>query len=154
MSGLEVSDITNAYTAVRDDKNPTNWLLLTNPPSDSLLPRGSLVLSQTGTGGLAELRDALLHDGCDTEVAYGYVRIEYANDAESTRTKFALIVWIGEHTRIMRKARVSIEAGEVAQVLNHASIQISAGSKDDLKEDDIISRLRKAGGADYNGGRR
>jgi hypothetical protein len=33
------------------------------------------------------------------------------------------------------------------------SIQVDARDKSDLDEKDIVVRLRKAGGADYNGGR-
>lgn len=84
---------------------------------------------------------------------YAYARIEYANDAESTRVKFIMIIWIGEGTKVMRKARVSIESGEVKRVLGHHSIQVDARDKSDLDEKDIVIRLRKAGGADYNGGR-
>lgn len=89
----------------------------------------------------------------DSQVQYGYVRIEYANDAESTRVKFALIVWIGENTKVMRKARVSVESGEVKRVLSHHSVAITAGDKSELDDKELVARLRKAGGADYNGGR-
>lgn len=81
------------------------------------------------------------------------VRVEYANDTESKRVKFVLVIWIGEGTKVMRKARVSIESGEVKKVLGHHSIQVDARDKGDLEEKDIVIRLRKAGGADYNGGR-
>ena len=160
MSGLDAPEIAAAYCAVRDNSDATNWLILSNPPPPAPESRtgtpataNTLVLTQTGTGGFAELRHALLSPGSDSTVAYGYVRIQYANDAESMRTKFALVVWIGERTNVMRKARVSIEAGQVAAVLNHASIQISASCADDLVESDVVARLRRAGGADYNGGR-
>ena len=53
----------------------------------------------------------------------------------------------------MRKARVSIESGEVKRVLGHHSIQVDARDRGDLDEGEIVKRLRKAGGADYNGGR-
>jgi hypothetical protein len=53
----------------------------------------------------------------------------------------------------MRKARVSIESGAVKQALRHYSIQIDARDRADLEEGEVVARLRKAGGADYNGGR-
>ncbi len=108
-----------------------------------------LELTGTGSGGLAEVKEKL----DDGQAQYAYVRVEYANDSESTRVKFALVVWIGENTKVMRKARVSIEAGEVKKVLSHHSIQVDARDKADLDEEDIVKRLRRAGGADYNGGR-
>jgi hypothetical protein len=37
--------------------------------------------------------------------------------------------------------------------LSHYSVQVDADDKRDLDEADIVARLRKAGGADYNGGR-
>lgn len=89
----------------------------------------------------------------DTQVQYGYVRVEYANDKESTRVKFVLVVWIGENTKVMRKARVSIESGDVKRQLAHHSIAVTTGERGELDEGDIVTRLRKAGGADYNGGR-
>ena len=143
MSGLNAPEIAAAYDSVRSDKDPTNWLLLSSPSGPTLS------LAATGTGGLAELKDSL--DA--SQVQYAYVRVEYANDSESTRVKFVLVIWIGENTKVMRKARVSIESGEVKRVLSHHSIQVDASDKSDLDEDDIVKRLRKAGGADYNGGR-
>lgn len=53
----------------------------------------------------------------------------------------------------MRKARVSIESGNVKRVLGHHSIQVDCQDRGDLDEGEIVKRLRKAGGADYNGGR-
>ncbi|RFU29570.1 hypothetical protein B7463_g6789, partial [Scytalidium lignicola] len=145
MSGANSPDILAAYDAVRSDKDEINWLLISYAG-----PTGNaLKLTSTGTGGLAELTEKL----DPNEAQYGYVRIEYANDTESTRVKFVLVIWIGEGTKVMRKARVSIESGEVKKVLAHHSIQVDARDKGDLEEAEIVKRLRKAGGADYNGGR-
>lgn len=145
MSGLDAPEIAAAYEAVRSDKDSTNWLVISyaGPTGNKLTLRG------TGSGGLGELA-AALDDG---EVQYGYVRVEYANDKESTRVKFAVVVWIGEATKVMRKARVSVESGEVKRVLAHHSIAITTGDRSELDEADVVTRLRKAGGADYNGGR-
>jgi hypothetical protein len=145
MSGVDAPEILAAYEAVRSDKDDTNWLLISYAA-----PTGNqLVLSRTGSGGLAELAQQF----DDGQVQYAYVRVEYANDAESKRVKFALIVWIGQNTKIMRKARANIEAGAVKKVLSHYSIQVDADDRRDLDEAEIVARLRKAGGADYNGGR-
>lgn len=145
MSGLDASEISAAYNSVRDDKDATNWLLI----SYAAATGNKLSLTQTGTGGIAELTAAL----DDEQVQYGYVRVEYANDAESKRIKFVLVVWIGERTKVMRKARVSVESGDVKRVLSHHHIAVTVGDKSDLKEADLVAQLRKAGGADYNGGR-
>ncbi|TDZ67908.1 Coactosin [Colletotrichum trifolii] len=145
MSGLDAPEIAAAYDAVRSDKDETNWLLI----SYASAVGNKMSLTKTGTGGLSELASEL----DNSQVQYAYVRVEYANDAESKRVKFAFVIWIGENTKIMRKARVSIESGDVKRVLAHHSITVNAGDKGDLDEDEIVKRLRKAGGADYNGGR-
>jgi len=145
MSLASSPEITAAYEAVRSDTSPENYLLLSySSPTSS-----TLSLTTTGTGGLDELSTHL----DDSQAQYAYVRIEYANDTESKRVKFVLIIWIGENTKVMRKARVSIESGEVKRVLGHHSIQVDARDRGDLDEGEIVKRLRKAGGADYNGGR-
>merc|ERR1712000_15911 len=64
-----------------------------------------------------------------------------------------LVIWIGESTKVMRKARVSVESGDVNRVLSHHSIAVTASDRSELEEKDMVVRLRKAGGADYNGGR-
>ncbi|KAK4183920.1 putative Coactosin [Podospora australis] len=145
MSGANSPEILEAYEKIRSDKDETNWLLVSYAPT----PGNKLVLSATGTGGISELAEQL----DNTQVQYAYVRVEYANDAESKRIKFAFVVWIGENAKVMRKARASLEAGEVKKVLSHYSIQVEANDKGDLDEGEIVKRLRKAGGADYNGGR-
>lgn len=145
MSGANAPEILAAYESVRSDKEPTNWLLI----SYASAVGDALKLDSTGTGGLSELSEKL----DPNQAQYAYVRVEYANDTESKRVKFVLIIWIGEGTKVMRKARVSIESGEVKRVLGHHSIQVDARDKGDLEEGDIVVRLRKAGGADYNGGR-
>ncbi|KAK9416068.1 putative Cofilin/tropomyosin-type actin-binding protein [Seiridium unicorne] len=145
MSGADSPEILAAYDAVRSDKDETNWLLI----SYASAVGDKLTLTDTGTGGLAELAEKL----DEGQAQYAYVRVEYANDTESKRVKFALVVWIGENTKVMRKARVSIESGTVKRVLAHHSISVDARDKSDVTEKEIVPRLRKAGGADYNGGR-
>ncbi|KAI1770048.1 actin depolymerizing protein [Hypoxylon cercidicola] len=145
MSGVDSPDVLAAYDAVRSDKDATNWLLLSYAGAVG----DKLTLTGTGSGGLEELATKL----DDSQAQYGYVRIEYANDTESKRVKFVLVIWIGEGTKVMRKARVSIESGSVKRVLSHHSISVDAQDRSDLDEKDIVARLRRAGGADYNGGR-
>ncbi|PQE13175.1 Cofilin tropomyosin-type actin-binding protein [Rutstroemia sp. NJR-2017a BBW] len=132
-STADTPEINEAYELVRSDKSPINYLLI----SYAAATGNELTLTCTGEGGLAELREKL----DPTQAQYAYCRVEYANDTESKRTK------------VMRKARVSIESGAVKQVLSHISVTVDATSKGDLNEEEIVKLCRKAGGADYNGGR-
>ncbi|KAJ6495286.1 actin depolymerizing protein [Mycena sanguinolenta] len=141
----DVSDpsIDEAYLDVRSDKTETNWLLLDYESDRS----DKLKLVSTGTGGLAELREKL----SDDKASYAYARVAYSNDKESTREKFILVVWIGPQCKVMRKAKISVHTSDVKSALRVYSIEVAAREKDDLNEDPIIVRLRKAGGASYDG---
>lgn len=143
MADLSDPKIDEAYQDVRSDKSETNWLLLDYESDRS----DKLTVTQTGTGGLAELRDAL----SDSKASYAYVRVTFSNDKESQREKFILVVWIGPGCKVMRKAKISVHAADVKQVLRVYSIEVPAREKDDLKEDPIVVKLRKAGGASYDG---
>lgn len=63
-----------------------------------------LVVTATGTGGLAELQEKL----DPSKASYAYARITYSNDKESQREKFILITWIGSGCKILRKAKVRL----------------------------------------------
>ncbi|KAJ3815236.1 actin depolymerizing protein [Lentinula edodes] len=143
MAELSDPQITEAYQDVRSDKTDTNWLLIDYESDRS----DTLKLTQTGTGGLAELREVL----DDSRASYAYVRVQYSNDKESIREKFVLIVWIGPRCKLMRKAKISVHAADVKAVLRVYSFEVAAQEKDDINEDPIVLRLRKAGGASYDG---
>ncbi|KAK5989653.1 Coactosin [Cladobotryum mycophilum] len=144
MSGLDDINIQEAYERVREDKEDINWILISYAG-----PTGSmLTLTEAGTGGINEL--AKKFD--KKEVQYGYVRVEYANDKESTRVKFVVVTWIGEECRVMRRAKATAESSAVKVKFTHHRA-ITTGDRNELKEEDVVAALRKSGGADYNGGR-
>ncbi|KAL1949230.1 hypothetical protein VTO73DRAFT_11036 [Trametes versicolor] len=143
MADLSDPKIDEAYQDVRADKTDTNWLLLDYESDRS----DKLQLTSTGSGGLAELREQL----DDSKASYAYVRVQYANDKESKREKFILVVWIGPNCKVMRKAKISVHAADVKTVLRVYSVEVPAREKDDLKEEPIVIKLRKAGGASYDG---
>lgn len=61
------------------------------------------MLSATGSGGLDEFKGKL----DPAKASFGFIRVKYANDEHSFREKFALVTWIGEGVKIMRRAKVS-----------------------------------------------
>ncbi|KII84287.1 hypothetical protein PLICRDRAFT_57689 [Plicaturopsis crispa FD-325 SS-3] len=143
MADLSDPKITEAYLDVRQDNTDTNWVLLDYESDRS----DKLQVTQTGTGGLDELKE-VLQPG---RASFAYVRVSYSNDKESQRQKFILVVWIGPECKIMRRAKISVHAADVKAVLRAYSIEVAAREKDDLNEGPIVIRLRKAGGASYDG---
>jgi len=142
MADLSDSSIRQAYLDVRSDKSEENWLLL-----DYESDRSDKLLARTGTGGLLELVENL----DDSKASYAYVRVSYSNDKESMREKFILVSWIGKGCKVMRKAKISVQLADVKRALPIYSIDIAAEEKGDLKKDTIVAKLRKAGGASYDG---
>jgi len=142
MADLSDPKIQEAYLDVRSNSD-TNWVLLDYETDRS----DKLSVTQTGTGGLTELRE-VLQDG---RASFAYARVRYSNDKESQREKFILVVWIGPQCKVMRRAKISVHAADVKTVLRVYSIEVAAGKKEDLNEEPIVKRLRNAGGASYDG---
>jgi len=142
MADLSDPKIQEAYLDVRSNSD-TNWVLLDYETDRS----DKLAVTQTGTGGLTELREVLQ----DSRASFAYARVRYSNDKESQREKFILIVWIGPQCKVMRRAKISVHAADVKTVLRVYSIEVAAGKKEDLNEEPIVKRLRNAGGASYDG---
>ena len=65
----------------------------------------TLIVTSTGSSSspLTELEGLLSPE----KASFAYVRVKYANDEESFREKFVLIVWIGADVKVMRRAKVS-----------------------------------------------
>ncbi|GAA6011986.1 hypothetical protein JCM10207_003450 [Rhodosporidiobolus poonsookiae] len=140
----DVSDpkIREAYDDVRNDKSDTNWVLLDYDGEKS----DKLAVAATGSGGLDELKSHLK----DSNASFAYVRVKYSNDVESFREKFAFITWIGTGVKVMRRAKTSVQAADVKNVLRSYSIEVAASTLDDVAEGPIVTRMRKAGGASYD----
>ncbi|KAI8983584.1 hypothetical protein BDB01DRAFT_791373 [Pilobolus umbonatus] len=141
---LNVKDsaLYDAYEDVRDDKTPTNWAFFdfADGKPDRLRVAG------TGSGGLSEFTDQL----SPNVAGWGYVRMNMSNDEYSQRIKFVLIPWCGEDVGIMRKAKLSIQISDVKTFIRNYHIEVPASHIQEIQEDEIMTRLRRAGGANYD----
>ncbi|KAI9006037.1 hypothetical protein BC832DRAFT_539680 [Gaertneriomyces semiglobifer] len=135
-------DVAAAYEDVRNDKSPTNWLLLSYKDEKSDV----LTLSGTGSGGLDEFTAQLQPD----QAAFGYLRMVVGNDELSQRAKFVLVSWCGPQVKVMRKAKLSVHIADVKQTIKVFAVEVAASSKDDLRLADIKLLLQKAMGANYD----
>ncbi|CAI2183485.1 8989_t:CDS:2 [Funneliformis geosporum] len=135
-------EICEAYEEVRDDKNETSWLILQYVSDRS----DKLILKSKGTGGLQEFVEKL----DENQAAFGYIRLNVSNDELSVRTKFIFITWVGSGVKIMRKAKLSVHVSDVKKVLRACAIDVNAHDKAELDEEEILTQLRRAGGANYD----
>ncbi|KAH7081485.1 hypothetical protein BKA63DRAFT_503931 [Paraphoma chrysanthemicola] len=139
---LSDPEINQAYEDVRSDKSETTWLVLKYASASS----DNLKLAGTGTGDIAEVTESL----ADDEAAYAYVRMKLGNDEYSERVKFVFVVWAGPNTKVMRKAKMSFQSGQVKQVIRTYAIEVQTGDKKDLDAEAVTLKLRKAMGANYD----
>ncbi|KAH9869786.1 hypothetical protein IAQ61_006999 [Plenodomus lingam] len=139
---LSDPDINQAYEDVRSDKSETTWLILKYASATS----DNLTLACTGTGDIAEMTESL----ADDEAAYAYVRMKLGNDEYSERVKFAFVVWQGVNTKVMRKAKMSFQSGQVKQVIRTYAVEIQTSDKKELEAEAVTLKLRKAMGANYD----
>ncbi|RUS18046.1 hypothetical protein BC937DRAFT_89195 [Endogone sp. FLAS-F59071] len=105
-----------------------------------------LRLAATGSGGLAEFVRVLGED----VAGWGYVRVPMSNDEYSQRVKFILISWCGPSVGVKLKAKLSTQIADVKNVLKSYHIEIPASHVEDLDEADVLIKLKKAGGANYD----
>ena len=55
--------------------------------------------------------------------------------------------FIGPSTKIMRKAKMSFQSGQVKQVIRTYAVEVQTSDKKDLEADAVTMKLRKAMGA-------
>lgn len=91
-----------------------------------------------------------------SKVSYEHVKIGWyywsgtAAARYSQRVKFVLVPWCGESVGVMRKAKLGVQIADVKNILRNFHIEVPASTTHDLEENDIMTRLRRAGGANYD----
>lgn len=142
MADVSDPELKAAYEEVRTDANDTNWCLFGYEGN-------AIKLQGKGSGDVEEMKALLQED----QSQYGYMRIT-SGDNESKRAKFVFISWVGERLSPLKRAKVSVHKANVKQIIQSFAIEVHAERLDELNEQDILQRVRKAGGADYSGDNR
>ncbi|KAJ9057909.1 hypothetical protein DSO57_1018080, partial [Entomophthora muscae] len=130
MTLIEDPKIAETYEDVRDDKTETNC-------------KG---LKATGTDGLSGFTSNLSPD----QAGFGFLRIPLKNDEYSERIKFVFVSYCGPQVRVMRKAKLGIQKAQVQSVLRSFAIEMNVTEAKDLDESEVLLRLKRAGGANYD----
>jgi hypothetical protein len=141
MSDVSDPAIKEAYDEVRADSSDINWLLITYEEGSN---NKKWCLHGKGSGGLTELKEKIT----DTFIGFGYLRV-ISGDDMSKRAKFVFIKYLSKGLKMNLKALINVHRGDVEKVLNQISIAVEAEGQDELTEEDINTRINKAGGAHY-----
>jgi len=126
-----------AFTEVRSNDNPTNWLLF----SYSETTKNHLDFVGSGSGGVEELKT---HLG-ESKTSYGLVRVLDKID-NSITVKFVLIVWVGEKVPFVKKAQVTTHKGSVSRLFGQYHNDVHANTLDEVTEQIIMSKVSDASG--------
>lgn len=76
---------------------------------------------------------------------------DVGNDELSIRRKFVLISWTPANITVMRRAKVSVHLAQVKQTLAVFGIEVAASALQDLNNDEIITKVKRSMGANYDG---
>ena len=141
MSDCSAPEIAEAYQAVRNDNDDTNWMLITYAEGSN---DKVWCLAGKGNDGLDGLK-ALLSDSF---IGFGYLRV-ISGDEMSKRPKFVFIKFVGKQNKLNRKAALNLQRGDVEKVLSQCNVSLEVDTVDELTEEDVMDRVYKAGGAKY-----
>eukprot|EP00698_Gefionella_okellyi_P007827 TRINITY_DN1913_c0_g1_i1.p2 TRINITY_DN1913_c0_g1~~TRINITY_DN1913_c0_g1_i1.p2 ORF type:complete len:235 (+),score=55.20 TRINITY_DN1913_c0_g1_i1:1040-1744(+) len=142
MVDLSDPEVKKAYESVRDDSGATSWAWFRYHPSKT-----ALQVHTSGSGGWSDFLKPI-----DISLPmYGFCRYNWE---ERGRTKFIFVSFIGEKVPALKKARIGHDKATVTNFFKGSHITLEADCVGDLEESVVIDKLRRSGGADYDGGGR
>jgi len=129
--------IKDAIADVRNDKTPTNWVLLSYAGENS----NDVQLVGSGDGGLNELIPHLAPDN----VGYGLIRVAERFDNSDT-VKFVFIKWVGESIHRMLRARLGTHSGAVKEIVTPYHVDVEATNLSEISDEIVTKTVSKASG--------
>eukprot|EP01103_Thecamoeba_quadrilineata_P000009 TRINITY_DN10004_c0_g1_i1.p1 TRINITY_DN10004_c0_g1~~TRINITY_DN10004_c0_g1_i1.p1 ORF type:complete len:356 (+),score=84.72 TRINITY_DN10004_c0_g1_i1:54-1070(+) len=136
LSFADESKAQAAFTALRSNDDPTNWVLFTYAGKNTLDLVGS------GQNGLEELKQNLK----DESVFYGLVRVTDQID-QSVTVKFVFIVWVGEKVPFVQKGKVTTHKGSISSLVGQYHNDVHANNLSELTEEIVYGKVRDASGS-------
>ena len=141
----DVHGIRDASLELKDDLNPTTWVLLGYEGKEKIRPRIK------GTGEADEFWAEFLAALSDDEILFALLRI-VMGDAESSRPKFVFVCWLGSKVGMMKKARVGMQKSDVKKEIGAVHCDLQTDAVEDLALQLVKTKLKKSMGADYDMG--
>ncbi|XDV54671.1 hypothetical protein PO909_022907 [Leuciscus waleckii] len=130
--------LTAAYNDVVNGKTDTNWVLFTYEGNSN-----DIRVAGKGDGGLEEMVEEL-NSG---KIMYAFCKVL---DHSSGVPKFVLINWTGEGVKDARKGVCANHVHSMGNFLRGAHVTINARSDDDVEPADIMEKVAKGSGVNYN----
>jgi len=135
------AEVVDAWKKVLDDDIPLGWVIAVYADDNK-----SLVLQESGEGGLKEFKERLPED----RIAWGGFRcygVDKRGGTECKRSKFIFVMWAPLGVSVLKRAKAGPHKGEVKKALDGAHVDVSCESLDDFDEQELITKLQGATGA-------
>jgi len=132
LSSFGHESVKQAYDSVRNNGDPTNWLLAHYESNEEI------TLEASGSGGVDELASHLKEDGCQ----YGFFRVDFEEDG-TQRTKFIMLHWAGEGAPVMKKAKMSVHKPNVKACISDFNLELQESDRSQITNAHVLAKLRK-----------
>lgn len=130
-----MADVQDTINQLLSGDSSVNWIIFTADKEISVY--------QTGDGNLEQLKSHLAEDA----VYYGYLRQPIGAER---RMKYVFIKWVGENVKPLKRAKALEGGRKMQEIVKVYHLEVSGSKFADLTEDDIVSRLKAAAGANYD----
>ena len=139
---LDLSDpaLKEAIAKVRSDDHPATSCVF------GYEGKAKIVCKSVGEGKCFDCLDDLE----DSEVSYALLRVANTRDQESKTVKFVFICYVGPSVGGMQRGRVGGHKGDVKEMVGQSHVDIQTDDKDEISEQTITDKLKKASGANYD----
>ncbi len=139
---LKSLDVRTAWKRVQDEKGDLNWMMATYDGKNV----SSATLFRAGSGGLREFKENL----DDSMVIFGGLRCKAIDDrgsVQSVRTKLIFVQFIGSQVKPTVRAQAGPAKGHFEAMLSGTHIGVGISNADELREEDLITKLQASCGA-------
>jgi hypothetical protein len=133
-------EILSTYIRMRDDQDPLSWMIL---GYDNSVSPDKLVVIESGDGDFSEFVSHL----SDEKPVYMYLNYRFG---DTGRPRFIFMSFVPEAFNGLQKARVLGHRAAIETFIKYYQISWHCLSIEEIKEDELNNKLRKAGGADYS----
>jgi len=137
---ISATELKDAVQQVRSDDNPSKYCIL------KYEGKAKIVLQEIGSDSISDMVSKFEDD----QVQYALLRVEGGRDQESKAVKFVYVVWIGPSVGGMAKGRVSSHKADLKETIGWTVVDIQTDDKDEVTEEIIRDKLKKASGANYD----
>jgi hypothetical protein len=125
---------------VRDAKSTVDWAVFGYKDNNS--STNTIVVQNSGTGGLSALVSHLQLD----HISYCLLRVIDIIDDHPT-VKFVYIRWIGQHVKVMQKAKTTTHKGGIERFIGQFHVSLEVENVEELSNEIVMSKVQDASGS-------